>query len=254
LWTQSHNFASYTNDSSSPATNSSPTPTLGQTQHKPDTEVISLDDKTLTYINHKYNFSVSFPKYNLEATTCQELQNQKTGLVPEVLFEKNSDNEIYISNSIIVRLANTQQSDGGYMANWDDCQVIKNSIDAIDNGLDEGFPGGNYYPSAVKVKYATIQTTDDLENLAQSMYQGCHPGRQKATKQDASVYQVELVDSAGQSHTSFGPDMPECMTNFAYYFLYSPTYKVAVISNGFQDVPFNGSNGQSEPSFHFGNQ
>jgi len=237
-----------TSSHESGATGASPTSSIQQKS----SEIQSIDDKTYKYVNYLIGFSIKYPKYNLIPSTCEERQNDKNGSAPMRVFEVPNENSLYISEESIVSVKNKQLAGGGYQYDFSTCKVTPNSLDLIRNGYDNGIPSPNNIskPIALQFDYLKIENDNDLQALAQSMYKGCYVGQKQLIKNSTDVYQIKLVNKNGQPG-SFDDPNTTCLTNFVYMFLYSPKNKAAVITSGFQDAPFNGTNGQAEPEIEF---
>ena len=230
---------------------SSPTP-IPTSYPRVDFEVVDIGNNTKKYINHKHGFSVAFPSYNKSATTCQEKQLNQVGEMPLKVFETPDNNTLFISEENVLTVKHKQLPSGGYQYDFSTCENVQNSINLIENGYDNGITDTNNIginiakPNALQVNYKKISNDGDLEALAQTLYKGCYIDEKNPLQNSEGVYQVRLADKYGQN----GPES-ECFTNFVYIFLYSPDNEVAVLTSGFQDAPFNGTNGQSEPEIEF---
>jgi hypothetical protein len=234
-------------------TSISPSPTSAPpSSPRVDSEIVDFGTNTKKYINYEYGFSVVFPSYNKSATTCQEKQLNQTGEMPLKVFESPNNNTLFISEEYVLTVQHKQLSSGGYQYDFSTCKKVQNNINLIENGYDNGIPDINNLeinitkPNTLQVNYKKVASDDDLEALVQTLYNGCYVGEKNPLQNYEDVYQVKLTDKNGQN----GPES-ECFTNFVYIFLYSPDKGVAVLTNGFQDAPFNGTNGQSEPKIEF---
>lgn len=241
---------SITVPTSNPSTGNSVT---NPTKSITGTEIVSVDDKTNKYINHDFGFSIRYPKYNQTPSTCQERQADKTGAVPLKVFEVPNINTLYISEESVIEIKNKQVAGGGYQYDFSTCKVVPNSLDLIKNGYNNGMVDTNKMqidvtrPSALQFNYQKVDNDNDLQTLAQSLYNGCYIGAKQLAKNSNDVYQIKLADKNGQN----GNPESGCFTNFIYLFLYSPKNHVAVITSGFQNGPFFGTNEQVVPDIEF---
>jgi hypothetical protein len=228
---------------------STPTPVSSP---KVDSEIVDAENDTKKYINYKYGFSVAFPSYNKSATTCQEKQLNQVGEMPLKVFEISNDNTLFISEKSVLIVQHKQLPSGGYQSDFSTCKSVQNNINLIENGYDNGMSDSNNLginitrPNALQITYKKISNDSDLDVLAQTLYSGCYVDEKSPLQNYENVYRVKLADKNGQN----GPES-ECFINFVYIFLYSPDNEVAVLTSGFQDAPFNGTNGQSEPKIEF---
>ena len=234
------------------------TPTVTKNEVNPTkngagTEIISLDRKTSKYINHDLGFSIKYPSYNQTPSTCAERQTDKNGTVPLKVYEVPNQNSFFISEATYIAVKEKQVSGGGWQYDFSTCKVMQNSLNLITNGFDNGMPDTDGMhiniskPNALQINYQKVNNDTDLQSLAQTLYKGCYIGDKQLVKNSSGVYQVKLVAKNGQNND------PEsgCFTNFVYLFQYSPKNHIAVITSGYQNSPFNGTNGQYEPEIDF---
>lgn len=201
------------------------------------------------YVNKSYGFAMIYPKFERGQGT--EVSCSGNPVAYEV-FEDTSNNSLYIAPTTIAEFGNTTN-----------CHLIKTSLDVfknvVDNGERKSSLGLSIYPGdALVIKYAKINNNDDLNNFVHSMYgKGCYAKNWKPDKDLGGVVDYTIVDSNGGVE---GPGDTEgfakalnggCVANFGFIFLYSPSKKVAIISNAFQNGPLFGTNNQYSPTFSF---
>lgn len=213
------------------------------------------------YVNKDYGFAMVYPKLDQSGDSCtQNSDGSYSGIVPYKVFEDLSLNSIYIAQAIYAEKPEKFiPQERGYT--WDPatCKIVNNSLDLIKNGYANGIPGSNDKPEAFQIKYAKINNEDDLNNLVHSMYgKGCYAKRSGQDKVLPETYDYTIADNNGNINPWPGNPTPTgykeplnggCLVNFGLLFFYSPSKKLAILSQGFQNGPLGGTNGQYAPTF-----
>lgn len=206
-------------------------------------ETIQTDAKTSKYVDYEHGFAIIYPTYNQEPSDCAQLQAQTFGAVPLKTFVDQPENIVYVASQTILKWQD-KKTIFGLQADPATCQVVPNSLDLLKNGyIVMSGSTQKRYPASIKFHFDKVSNDADLSTFAKVFHPGCFAGDKTLVKKTTDTYQVKLVDQAG---ITTNPDSG-CFTNFAYMFYYSPQTQTAIISNAYQEPPFNGSNGQIEP-------
>ncbi len=216
----------------------------------------SFDDQSNYYIHSNGKWLIRYPRFNKMHASCEgKMNNSDLIKVPINVYEVPGESSFYLSAEIAVIVRHVFTKEGTIETDWATCTVVPTSLDLLMNGYkDEGLPPGssNLWPySNIRINYNSIENENDLNTLAQSMYQGCYAGSKELISSNPTVYQVDLVNKNGEK--SHYPPEPNdtCFINSSFIFQYSPENRSAIISSGYQDPIFNGSNGQWKPEIVF---
>jgi len=204
-----------------------------------------------TYTNEEYGFIVRFPKYSWgESCTPSRDINEDVLLTA---FDDKKTNSIFIDSVKIAKLKYKLQKNGKYEDDYSTCEIVPNNLNLIKNGYDNGRPYVNEYSSNISkrspfvIKYSRIENENQLNELAQSLYDStCIAYKKSPVERSSGVFYVTLADKNGNNLMD-----GDCTTNFLYHFLYSPEHKSALITSGYQDGPFFTKDWSYQPEFEF---
>ncbi len=205
-----------------------------------------------TYINKEYSFKVTYPKTTGVFLSCKQ-NDHSLKQNPLKVIEDKKNNTFYISEANTREMTYILQSNGKYIPDYKNCQIVKNNLNLIKNGYINGrsdleeYPSNISKPFAMRFTYSKIENENDLNNLAHKIYPNCYVKETELNKNMAGVYNVYLADKNGLNDDPDG----KCWTNFVYFFYYSPANKSAVITSGFQNGPFFPEKGNGVPVIEF---
>ncbi len=191
----------------------------------PNEESVSVDSKTGKYINHQYGFEVTYPKVDMTyMANCEVWKESKESPVNVEVFKDSKNSRIYVSDTKTVKIGQDNS-----------CQNVTTTLGTIRDNLPA---------TAMSFSYAKVSTDSALlafgeKNLGVT---DCQISSKEFVKGTKDTYKIAL---RGQGDA--GNPGGSCWLNAAYQFLYSPTSKTAVISSGYQNLMFNGINGQKIP-------
>jgi hypothetical protein len=194
-----------------------------------DDKIVSFDDKTNIYINSTYGFAIPYSKYSwksFDGWDCPGYINtNKTNNIPLKLFEVKDTkaNKIYIADEVFIEAKGTVGENGVDNTDRSSCKIIQTTLKQImnqprikDYTSDTGIRSyTNYYgPDYVQYNYRRIDSDNDLLTLAQSKYPNCSVCAKRPVENSPGVYDIELVDKTGGEGDFF---KSSCPLNFKYF-------------------------------------